>query len=190
LPLRNDIMAASGFGERLRREIARNKAKSAALGVLFLVACYFWMPIVTKSFTKKKSPTPVVPSAETTNVVDAAPTAPAGDVPKFDWKEFLTWMTSEPRMTVMTVSTETRDPFSKRIVREAPLAEDQNLVATTGDDDKYRIDEEPVKTPKECGLQLHSTFVGRRSMNPLTSISPAATIATGREPRTLITAPS
>jgi hypothetical protein len=156
-------MASSGIGERLLREIARNKAKSAALGILCLVACYFWMPLVVKFFKGKNNATPAVQPAETTAVVNVTSAAPEGDVPKFDWRDFLAWTAKEPRMIALAVSTETRDPFSNRITPATSVAaEDQQTVTADAAMDRNRTAGEQVKTPKDYGLQLHSTVVGGR----------------------------
>jgi hypothetical protein len=125
------------------------------------------LPRVTRFFRKKELPPPVVQTAETSTEASAATAAltPVGDTPRFDWKEFLSWMANEPRMTVIAVATDTRDPFSSRKVQGMPeSAKDQTLAAAgTADDEQVAgTGEEPVRTPKECGLQLRSTFVGGR----------------------------
>src|SRR5687767_12645531 len=100
-------MTSNSFGKRLSRELSRNKGKSAALCILCLVALYFWLPLFSKYFKKKKGVPTAAPTVETTSVASASaaaalksPAAMAEEIPQFDWKEFLTWMSHEPRMTL------------------------------------------------------------------------------------------
>jgi len=156
-------MTSNSFGKRLARELTRNKAKSAALGILVLVALYFWLPLFGKYFKKKKNTPSAAPAVETTPIASASaapktPGAMAEEIPQFDWKEFLTWMAHEPRMTVVSTSAETRDPFSPSVSKRA-VQQEQLASEKTEEPEEPKI----VLGPKECGLQLRATFVGARS---------------------------
>jgi hypothetical protein len=140
------------LGKRLRTELARNKGKSAVLGIVCVVALYFWLPLIWGLFRKKEaSPAAAVEATPAVApVTEGLPEAAA-----FHWREFLSWRDKDPRMMVVAMAAGTRNPF------ERPPAE---LASDVSPAELQMAEPEPVERqrhPLELGLELRGTVVGR-----------------------------
>ena len=155
-------MKPSELSERLLKELKRNKAKSAALGVLCLVAIYFWLPLITKYFKKNNQVQSAPQSVATKAVVHVQPVKPIENTPEFVWKEFLAWMADEPRMTVLAVSPDTRNPFARSAKAPVVASGESSQPA----EQESEIGELPlkktIKGPSDYGMVLRGTLVGGR----------------------------
>lgn len=150
-------MSQQNLVDRLRREIKRDPKKAGALGLMFLVAIYFWAPLVSGWMgssrpadmppTASTATTPTVP-ATTENTTAAKPTNEAKPV---SWQELIAWQDEDPRRAPATLVA-SRDPFHavEKVVEQKP------------------VDEKPekkieAKSMDQVGLVLSSTLVGPRS---------------------------
>jgi hypothetical protein len=146
-------MNAKNFVARLKRDLAKNKAKSAVLGMLCLVAVYYWVPLLGKLIWKPSPKTDVA----ATLVEDASPSTPVSvaesklDRPPFGWQDFATWCKSDPRMTPISLAPDVRNPFALHLPE---LAADNDL-EDAGSDAVAEL-----RSPAELGLKLQGTMIG------------------------------
>lgn len=105
-------MDLSKLSSQLVKEAEKNPVKAGALGVLTLVALWFWAPLVWGWIRPADSVTPEVTpeAAATASITPAA--SPAGPiVVPLDWQGLLRARRSDPRMAVAAWKEDARDPF-------------------------------------------------------------------------------
>jgi hypothetical protein len=155
----------SRFSVKLRREIAANPKKAGVLALLLIVAIWFWAPLLGKWFGKPE--TDVKDGTPTQNSAFASPAAGGGvgasshsatesaisvkgKLPHRPWRQLVTWIEQDPRMSPATELAIGRDPFKLLPIeamekkRAEPASEQQ-----------------PDLTPTLAGLVLTTTIVGR-----------------------------
>lgn len=148
--------------KRLRREATANPKKAGLLGLLLLVAAYFWAPLLRQWISTLEN-APETSTAAAAPAVDVPPTTaanaptpslanmPAPAPPKFHWRHLAQAIETDPQMRSAAPTAEPgaqRDPF----VDPRPPVVAQAVP-----------DPEPVRddlTPGELGLVLSSTIVG------------------------------
>jgi hypothetical protein len=149
------------LAKKLQREAKANPVKAAALGVLLLVAGYFWAPLV-KGFV---SPAATAPAATATAGAPATPApapTPTVDAPKapespvYDWQRYAQLLDDDVKMRTSAELPSPRDPFKSREVERPEIAS----VKTAA---QLKAAEAPPLEPREAGLVLSSTFVGPRT---------------------------
>lgn len=158
-------MNTEGFGARLKAELCRNKAKSAALGVMCLVAVYFWAPLVAKSLGKKEPDAAATAVAESVDATSASPAvtttnASPAEAEQLDWRTAIARSRDEPLMAAVNNFSLTRNPFANLSIPD--------VVEALEDDEE--IEEGKAKPPvalkrltfDELGLVLNGTMVGTR----------------------------
>jgi hypothetical protein len=143
------------LGKKLRREVVGNPKKAALLGLVTVLALYFWAPLLRGWFLTDKAadqmateaaPAVVVAGAQ---VVAATPTAtdkPAAALPS--WQQVVEWMHKDPRTMTAPPLMQTRDPFQ---------AESDKPETTLEEKIKAKP---PVVAPSAAGLVLTSTIIG------------------------------
>jgi len=107
--------------KRLKKEAAGHPVKAGVLGVLCLVAVWFWLPLVWKwtagsktpatADTAKESESPQVPGFS----VMVAPVAAANKeptVPDVSWKQLIQWMENDPRNKSAELDCEDQGPVA------------------------------------------------------------------------------
>jgi hypothetical protein len=155
------------FIERLKREIKASPKKAAMLGLVCLVAVWFWTPLVLKWSGKKSATDDIVAAGGEESIVDpvatAAPTLTTNDgatatatPPTASWQKILKWINSDPKMKPHVATFGRRDPFAPTAARStAKLAE-------TAPEQKA-----PDVTPQEAGISVSSTVVGIKNRTAL-----------------------
>ena len=141
----------STTSSRLKRELSRSPKKAALLGLLLLVAMYFWLPLVFGWMKGGSSLLEAaVPSAAVIPPPALAPAAAAAQ-PAAAWQQVVKAMESDPQMASAATLLGGRDPFENvhRKVAEATATADVKVQA--------------LVTPDTAGLVLSSTVVGPRS---------------------------
>ena len=144
-----------------------NPKKAAALGLLLLVAAYFWAPLVWGYFGKgDQAGVPPVAAAPPPGAQGPAPNTavPAPEVPaptplpvaRHSWQQLARWIERDERMKPAAEVAGRRDPF--RPVRPPVVARQP---ASTKPNIKKRADE---ITPAKLGWTLTSTIIGSRRM--------------------------
>jgi hypothetical protein len=151
------------LGKKLRREIAASPKKAALLGLITVVALYFWAPLVRSWLSKDKT----TAYAEPTPAASAGPLAAQPGAPSAvadaalglpSWERVVQWMHDDPRTMTATRIAQTRDPF------ECPKAEVSKAKA-----DETSEPHSPMVSPSAAGLVLTATIIG--SQRPLAQIS-------------------
>lgn len=169
-------MSAAKLSKQLKRELKANPQKAGALGLLCLVAAYFWGPLLFKSEDKKVMPATAAPNAATTVAAGSAPEAPtiASTKPNWDWRTLSNRIESDPSMRSVTGKSEVegaRSPFDAPVKVEKQEPIDGELVDLL--EEAYLagiLDEKPVITKQMTSaalnaypLRLSSTLVGTRA---------------------------
>jgi hypothetical protein len=167
------------LAKQLKKELTRNPKKTIALGLVTVVALWFWAPLVWKyaGGGSKKSK-----AGGKAAVAEAAPAAaqPAAEIakgpapaPKIDWDKLLEHIADDERMLSATLPKGARDPF-------APSAQEEQVVAAQPVPDATGESVKPVTLsdpdPKALGLVLQGTFVSQRTQRATIS---GKTYATG-----------
>lgn len=185
------------FLKKLRREATANPKKAGLLGLLLLVAVYFWAPLLrqwtrsaenapdTSAAAPPAAATSAPPAAATSGGAVAPPLAAATPVgtptlsapaaapsapPKFHWKQLVAAIESDPRMRPVEPPAglvAQRDPFIDP--RPPAIAEAATEVAGERSEDV---------TPGELGLVLSSTIIGHQRRTALVN---GKVYAAGRE---------
>jgi hypothetical protein len=143
------------FAKRLRREVIANPKKAAILGIMLLVAIYFWTPLVMGWMGKKEAlattkPGELAPGVLAGFPTQAAPVAKPGQTAGVDlpWYLVAEWMDRDPLKQAARPPAVRRDPFrvsaevAKR--REPPKAETAKKIVA----------------PESLRLSLAGTVVG------------------------------
>jgi hypothetical protein len=156
---------SSRFTVKLRREIEANPKKAGVLALLLVVAIWFWAPLLGKWFGKTE--TDVKDGAPTPNIATVSPTAGANGVsapavgatesalslksklPNRPWRQLVTLIEQDPRMSPATELAAGRDPFKSLPTESAEKKQTESAP------------EQPDLTPTAAGLVLTSTIVGR-----------------------------
>lgn len=149
-------MTFEQLAKRLRREVVANPKKGAFLGLMTVVALWFWAPLVAGWFANKDSGT-TIKAAETdaatmagfiNQLKPSTPVAPASS-PESPWHVLAEWMDRDSLKQAAQPDPRARDPF-QIIVREVPKlrqpAKQEQLRKTV--------------TPEALGLTLTGTVVG------------------------------
>lgn len=145
---------------RLQREIHGNPVKTAGLGVLLLVAAYFWAPLIahllgSSEHSTQTSSAPSPPKSATFSATPAIPAHPGArpaESPIYDWRNHARQMDDDARMNESVNLTVVRDPFHEdQLAAAAAVVEKSKKTAVI-----------PSVSPAEVGLALGSTLVSNR----------------------------
>ncbi|MEN6497037.1 MAG: hypothetical protein ABFD16_22315 [Thermoguttaceae bacterium] len=144
-------MSANRWIKQLRREAARNPAKAGVLGLLVVVALWFWAPLVwglVGSREESSQPSPTGSPLATRDVSSPAPASTATAAPAATWQQLVEWRKRDPRTTAADMLKTRRDPF--HAIPSAVVQEEVKAVPVV----------QVVITPEQLGLRLSSTVVG------------------------------
>ena len=146
------------MGKAARKELTRNPKKTILLGVMCLVALYFWAPLL---FGRGEDAPDEVAASEDESLpqpVTASPlagtTAPAA--PTFTWQQLTTWREQDKFAKPASLPPGLRDPFL--MAGSAPMGDG----VAPGEGSQMQPFA-AVATPEALGLQLGGTVVGRRT---------------------------
>jgi hypothetical protein len=161
------------LAQQLVKEIQRKPGKASVLALLFVVAIWFWGPLVAKwlggGASSKQSASEGASaegdglgSVEETGLADVAPPVPAegsssGEIAsgrRADWRQAARWIEADPRMRP-SAARWSRNPFAPPV---------QALEDQTGETDSGET--KPANTAATAtagiGLKLDGTLVGSR----------------------------
>jgi len=144
------------FKKRLLRDFKAHPMKAAVLGLLVLVAAYFWAPLFAKMLPGEKTPEAVAPGYLDDSVAeDSAGTTPeAPSAPRRDWRKLLAQIESDP-LTKPAVGLASA---TWSLGRDEPLAEAAEADPAAAE---LAAAEAAMKiTPASVGLKLSGTMVG------------------------------
>lgn len=153
---------------RLKRELMANPAKAAVLGVLLIVAVWFWIPLIAGK-SNQAPPAASSPASGSESVVGGdgggaaqtlaagSPTsgAPSTNVNPLKWKQAVEAIRRDPSMQPALPLADARDPFRRD---ESRIRDAEALAAATA---------APRMTPAQAGIQLNSTAVGPKKRTAL-----------------------
>lgn len=141
---------------RLRRELTANPKKGAMLGLLAVVALYFWAPLVWGWFAKSDvlpgAVTPAPPDSAAVAGTSADPSKPETAAVSFPWRQVVQWIEADPLMRSASLLEKSKDPFvcapkKKEVVEEK-----------TAD----KPSPSKIVTPASLNMVLSSTLIGPR----------------------------
>lgn len=145
--------------KQLRREAARNPAKAGVLGLLVVVALWFWAPLVWgwigpgEASSQPASESPSAVSVATEAGLGAASPAPAvatTKMPTYTWQQLAEWRRQDPLTTAADTLRLRRDPFH---AVEAEVADEEVKPV-------QEVIQPVVLKPEDLGLKVTSTVVG------------------------------
>jgi hypothetical protein len=145
------------LARQLRRDISASPKKAAALGLMLVVACYFWAPMVW-GWIKPGRGQPRV-TADSGVILDDDPPDPVTQARKskhvFAWEKVRKAVTADPRMTSALFDTAWRDPFR----HQGNQLTSEQALAAAAQGEKPIV---PEVDPSSAGLTLTSVAVGPR----------------------------
>jgi hypothetical protein len=149
---------------KIKREIKAKPLKAAGLGVLLLVAAYFWAPLLRGMIAPREA-APATPASNPGPVAAAAtgPGVPAAPAPAaqaaaptsidsviYDWRKYANLIDEDAAMRAGAALPGSRDPF----VSPQPPAPEKPA-------EEPKVAAGPI-TPAEAGLLLTTTLLGAR----------------------------
>jgi hypothetical protein len=150
-------MTLAKLQKQLVRDLKRSPAKAGALGLLCIVAIWFWAPLVSGWFNKggTKSPTASEPVAQAVPAMPLpAATSPPAAAASVPWKQLVEWIEKDARMRSANLASLETPPF----VTKAPDLIDPGEVK--------QEEKQPSQTAEidvaQLGLKLSSTMLGSR----------------------------
>jgi len=160
------------LAKQLRRDLLSNPKKAAALGLMLLVAMYFWAPLAWKWIAK---PDKKAAKADSTNLIleDDPALAPAKGKPglaaSFRWEKVRQLQVADPRMTTAVRDAKWRDPFAVPL-SQIPLETPVDDPLLEGNAQQTAIVPPPVEIgPEQAGLSLESVMIGPRGSSAIIS---------------------
>jgi len=142
----------------MRREVLANPKKAAILGLLALVALYYWAPLVRGWIAPEQASAELAVAEADAELAPGAPadSAPAGTstpapekISSHTWTQVDQWMRKDPTTTAEDLA-DWRDPFAVASAG-AELAADEEAQL-----------EDAEATPEALGVELSATLVGPR----------------------------
>ena len=143
--------------KRLRRDLTANPKKAGLLGLMVLVACYFWAPLLLGSFGiggKRKATASSDELILTDDPIDAS--QPVRSAKKsLRWDRAAQWIAADALMVSAAADSRWREPFAK--FKTPPKVEETKPPETTDTPSATQL---PETTPGAAGLALQSVLVG------------------------------
>jgi hypothetical protein len=136
--------------------MTRNPKKAAILGLLAVVAMYFWVPLVWGWIGPKEAAGMPAPNPASVNSPSHNPEAKAtGATPAatYTWEQLVEWRRNDPLAEVTKTLASRRDPFHP-VRPKAAAAEKEK------EKEKAQEALQTLLTPEALGLRLSSTMVG------------------------------
>ena len=145
---------------QLKREVKAHPKKAALLGAVFVVAVWFWTPLVVGWVTPEK------PTGQSMELPAGAVPTPAPSVAEASfaksttgrkrtkepsWEKLVDWIENDPRTRIPESLPTDREPFS-------PI---QTEVESTAEVEEAE-NSPPEATPEELGVAVSSTIIGPR----------------------------
>jgi len=163
---------------RLHREVVASPKKAALLGLLFVVAVIYWMPLlwgwIRPESTETSAKTASAPASgkgvpAVTKVPAMKPVAmetPASQTSgssKHTWREVAGWIESDPRMTTASHPPGRTHPFDPVEPPASEPAETEGGPKAGGKEEAIADLAQDIADPASLGLVLSSTIVGNES---------------------------
>jgi hypothetical protein len=146
--------------KQLRRDLATNPKKAAALGLMLLVALYFWGPLAWKWFSasgnKRSGKVNLASLILTDDPAEPSQQSKARGGAKFKWEKARQLIRQDPRMVSAVFDPSWHDPFGKPIspVQDSVVEAAQTEAATSA---------AAIAEAKNLGIVLESVIISLRS---------------------------
>lgn len=151
-------MKLDKLAKQLRRDATANPKKAALLGLMALVAMYFWAPLAWRwmvpAVGKKTSKAGKVAVILTDDPVESNDKAKGRPVNKFRWEKVRQLIERESRMASASYEASWVDPFASRLAEPESEAESTPEAAV--------VSPPPEVKPSEAGLVLSSVVISPR----------------------------
>jgi hypothetical protein len=136
--------------KQLARDLKRSPKKAAVLGLLALVAVYFWAPLISGMFRgeKPKGKNSAPPAAALPSPVPTAAPA-ASPAPQYPWQQLAEAIQEDARMRTAELDIAARTPFGLAVSEQEP-------------DDAAAENAAEWATSEKLGLTLSATITGGR----------------------------
>jgi hypothetical protein len=146
--------------KQIRRDATAHPKKAAALGLMALVALYFWAPLVWKWLApaegKRRVKSQNVALILTDDPIEATDKSKTRSVNKFRWEKVRQLIDSDPQMVSATFDAAWIDPFGPRQDSTKETAPDSESTTATSAAADVQID------PTEAGLVLTGVMISPR----------------------------
>lgn len=149
--------------KRLKRDLAASPQKAGALGLMILVALYFWAPLVMKA-TKGKTKSGVVAPSQIILTDDPvlAKAAPHAATDSSRWERVRLALASDQMMAPAEHHVSWTNPFS-RLREQAKMEEEQTTTQqTTVQTIKPVIPDSVLSKEQLAGVTLSSILISKR----------------------------
>ena len=151
-------MSSGNLAKRLQREIKASPQKAAVLGVLALVALYFWAPLLLGWVSGGKSPAAAVALQDPASAAQPLTIATSDDTGASvgpTWQEIDAWIERDLMMKPAAADLLAHNPFHV----QTDIVQTDELAAVEAAPDEAGQQQQSV-TPVEAGLVLTSTITG------------------------------
>jgi hypothetical protein len=152
--------------DQLVKEAKASPVKAGALGLLCVVALWFWGPLVLKWLRPEEEGVDPAAVAVASPTPGAAATPAAANSPAaavLDWRALQKLRASDPRVQALRLAEGMRDPFWKETTGVAAGADEvTNKPREEGDEASPMVVELNPVPPEEAGLVLQGTLVSTR----------------------------
>ena len=133
-PDEGDVVGLGRIVKQIRREAGANPKKAGILGLMGLVALYFWAPLIMKwsdgGTSGPAAANPGAPATPSAPVAQPLPTPmassptitqPRAEKPKHTWPEWVAWMDADPRTRPAGPLGANCDPLRQAVSRQTSL---------------------------------------------------------------------
>lgn len=161
-------MKLDKLAKQIRRDLMANPKKAGALGLMLLVAAYFWAPLAWRWLMPKDKKTAKAAVSKLILTDDPAePTAKGkpGALPPFRWEKVRQLMNADPRMVTALLDAAWRDPFK---APPAPPESESPEQGKTEEETQRETTAQAIEVgPEQAGLKLVSIAIGPRGRSAI-----------------------
>ncbi|MFW5693435.1 MAG: hypothetical protein ACOCWL_04395 [Thermoguttaceae bacterium] len=162
----------------MRREIAAHPAKAAVLGVLCVVALWFWAPLLWGWFAPGgeapamvEAPPAAVPQLPGFPAAVAAPAKTSPPAPAdYPWQQVVQWMEQDPRTQPVEPLPGGNEPAAASLAAWLPWSREESagrdpffppeLTEAAGVEEEVEPSTPPVVRPEDMGASVSAVVVG------------------------------
>ncbi len=156
-------MSLNNLTSQLRRDLAANPKKAAALGLMVAVALYFWGPLAWKfikaSGGKQNNKANMASLILTDDPIEPSQQAKGGLRTRFKWERVRQLIQQDPHMVSATFDASWVDPFGKPA---ATAAEIGAAVETPAEDQATTAAAAAAIDPQSLGITLGGIMITSR----------------------------
>ena len=159
------------LGKQLQREFVKSPGKSAVLGLITLVAIWYWAPLIRDWLpggTAEASGSPlIIPQTNGATAPRTGTEPTEGQPSKYSWRTLVQWLNKDPLTRPAVLSENDRDPFQRQTkstaeeLLNALLDEQDRQTDPSGASSAGTLGGAPIELAT-LRLVLGGTIVGKR----------------------------